>query len=247
MRHFIIFSLFLVFIWSCDIVDNDTGLTCIEDCTGIFGKVYTRNNLSVKNVALVFRYQKSGGPGSQYTRKIAKDVTDVDGRYDMNFYLQDDEIGPGNAGLELYVKENTVGNAYFYHSSGNLFGPIDSPDSRNVVLERNFYLPTKKEIIIRLSNFVPLQANDSFSVLVMSPCGFDRTEIDPATGNNHNYVTESLYSHVATSVTQTFEIAAALDALNFIRIMKIKDGAATIELLPIFVDANSNIVYDYQF
>lgn len=94
---------------------------------------------------------------------------------------------------------------------------------------------------------MPLQANDSFSVLVMSPCGFDRTEIDPATGNNHNYVTESLYSHVATSVTQTFEIAAALDALNFIRIMKIKDGAATIELLPIFVDANSNIVYDYQF
>lgn len=142
MRHFIIFSLFLVFIWSCDIVDNDTGLTCIEDCTGIFGKVYTRNNLAVKNVALVFRYQKSGGPESQYTRKIAKDVTDVDGKYDMNFYLQDDEISPGNAGLELYVKENTVGNAYFYHSSGNLFGPIDSHDSRNVVLERNFYLPT---------------------------------------------------------------------------------------------------------
>jgi hypothetical protein len=52
---------------------------------------------------------------------------------------------------------------------------------------------------------------------------------------------------VATSVTQTFEIVAALDALNFIRIMKIKDGAATIELLPIFVDANSNTVYDYQF
>lgn len=245
MKKVILLFMSILFL-SCEEIDNDTNIVCTENCTHIEGQILTKDQLPVKNVELIFCFQKSTGTYSIYTRKIAKAKTDVNGHYSMDFYLKDEELGESFGGLEIYMKQNTIASKYFYPNRFNLFEGLNIND-RNISLTKNIYLPTKKDIKVKLQNFTPIQNGDYFEVQLYVPCGFDNSEISSITGNYHKYVTKGINFYRLNSPSQIFTIDAALDIINYVVLVRMKNGVYTEETIPVSVDENSNTVLTYDY
>jgi hypothetical protein len=245
MKKVILLFMSILF-FSCEEINDDTNIVCTENCTHIEGQILTKDQLPVKNVELIVSFQKSTGTYSNYIRKIAKAKTDVNGYYNMDFYLKDEELGESFGGLEIYMKQNTIASKYFYPNRFNLFEGLNIND-RNISLTKNIYLPTKKDIKVKLQNFTPIQNGDYFEVQLYVPCGFENSEISSITGNYHKYVTKGINFYRLNSPSQIFTIDAALDEINYLVLVRMKNGVYTEETIPVSVDENSNTVLTYDY
>jgi hypothetical protein len=245
MKKVILLFMSILF-FSCEEINDDTNIVCTENCTHIEGQILTKDQLPVKNVELIVSFQKSTGTYSNYIRKIAKAKTDVNGYYNMDFYLKDEELGESFGGLEIYMKQNTIASKYFYPNRFNLFEVLNIND-RNISLTKNIYLPTKKDIKVKLQNFIPNQNGDYFEVQLYVPCGFENSEISSITGNYHKYVTKGINFYRLNSPSQIFTIDAALDEINYLVLVRMKNGVYTEETIPVSVDENSNTVLTYDY
>jgi hypothetical protein len=245
MKKVILLFMSILFL-SCEEIDNDTNIVCTENCTHIEGQILTKDQLPVKNVELIVSFQKSTGTNSIYTRKIAKSKTDVNGHYSMDFYLKDEELGESFGSLEIYMKQNTIASKYFYPNRFNLFEGLNI-NYRNISLTKNIYLPTKKDIKVKLQNFTPIQNGDYFELQLYVPCGFENSEISSITGNYHKYVTKGINFYRLNSPSQIFTIDAALDEINYVVLVRMKNGVYTEETITVSVDENSNTVLTYDY
>jgi hypothetical protein len=164
----------------------------------------------------------------------------------MDFYLKDEELGESFGGLEIYMKQNTIASKYFYPNRFNLFEGLNI-NERNISLTKNIYLPTKKDIKVKLQNFTPIQNGDYFEVQLYVPCGFENSEISSITGNYHKYATKGINFYRLNSPSQIFTIDAALDEINYVVLVRMKNGVYTEETIPVSVDENSNTVLTYDY
>jgi hypothetical protein len=242
-----IFCLMFLILISCEKVENDANLTCAKDCTHIEGRIVTKDNLPVKDIGIVFRFQKNTGTYSLYSRIIAQTKTDVQGNYSMDFFLKDEELGFSSGSFDLFIKQNSISESLFYPSNIYLFNSIYQIENRNVSLVHNVYLPTKKKIKIKLQGFLPPANDDWFEIRLYVPCGFDSPEVNTFYENFHRYETESINKYRLTSESQIFEINAALNETNYVVLVRRKNGIYTEEKIPILIDENSNSIFTYTY
>ena len=236
-----------ILLCSCEKVDDDTNLNCIENCTHLEGKITTKDNLPVKNVQLIFRFQKSIGTNSIYTRKIAKTKTDSSGNYSMDFYLKDEELGDSGPGwLNMFIVQSSINGSLFYVDRIYLFEDILPIYDRNTSRINNVYLPTKTDLKIKLQNFVLFQEGDYFEVQLYVPSGFENNELN-SYGNYFRYHTEGINKYRINVSSQIFTIPAALNQTNYVVLVRMKNGVYTEETIPVGIDENFNATLTYNY
>jgi len=238
----IISLLLILTLYGCFTTDDDTSNFCSSDCTNLQGQVLTMNNQGLAGIKITFEYFK-GASLSSYKRIISDIDTDENGSFSDEFYLEDEEISetsPGN--LILRIDENSL----------NLNENIITPDSANIFLERwfdinsrdtiieqNYYFPKKTHQIVNLNNFVPILENDRFEIGAIFPYGYENPEPD-----SYNDILETIYIptngklYEATEVNNSLNVIVAENEKNIIRIYKTKNGIYTYE--EILIDVNSN-------
>lgn len=249
MKRITYLLLALLLFTACEKTDDDSDLECTANCTRIEGRVFTKDNMPVKNAQMVFHYRKSNGFNSVYTRILAKAKTDSNGNYAMDFYVKDEELGAFPGSFELYMKKSGVRGDLFYHDDFSLWdNRMYSIYSRDTVMVRNLYLPTKKTVKVKLENFVPIAAGDMFQVQFHYPIGFETDEVN-SLGNHHYYQLSGInqYMAVANAPSSTFDIKLADGEINFIGITKIKNGVYSEEEHQILLDADSPTEFAYSY
>ncbi|MGV3697249.1 hypothetical protein [Flavobacterium sp.] len=253
MKKIILFLTILSFA-SCEKVEDDSAEACTSDCTSIVGKVYTHSDIPLKNVKLKFKFQKPdpAQPNLTLTRIISREQSNASGEYNMDFYLKDEEVLGEFGYFSLYPEKGSIPGNVFYPEYFDLFATIYQIPNRNVSLRKDLYIPTVKKIKIKLNNFEGILQDDYFSVTSLVPCGFDKAEIDPATGNKHNYALFglnkfSLNKYNNNFPSKMFDVSFALNELNYIKLGRMKNGIYTEEIIAINVDANTNQIYEYSY
>lgn len=251
MKKTILLSTIILFFSSCEKIDDDSNLVCSENCSSISGRAYTQSNIPLKNIVLKFRFQKSTGTNSIYTRIISKEKTDNLGNYNMVFYIKDEELGTGVGGFDLFPQKNSVPTNVFYPYYFQLFYSSLQIDTRDFSLQKNLYIPTAKKIKVKLNNFNPISVDDYFSFEVLMPCGFDLDEINPETGNNHSYADTGINTYIlnqnTTVSSKEFDVNFALNELNYIKVNRYKNGVYTEERIPINVTSDTNQTFEYNY
>lgn len=247
MKYFLVTVLSFLFLVSCEKVDDDSDLVCTSNCTSVSGIVYTQNNIRLKNSILKFRYQEHIGTGGLYSRILSREKTNSMGEYSMSFFIKDEELG---SSFDLYPEKNSISDKVFYPEYYNLFTTLNV-ENRGLNVQRNLYIPTAKKVKIELNNFSLISNEDYFSFEVVLPCGFDLEDVNPETGNNHRYANTGINKYILNQYTnmpsKVFEINLALNEINFINIIRNKNGSYTRETFPVFIDSNSNEVLQYTY
>ena len=127
----------------------------------------------------------------------------------------------------------------FYEDYFNLYDQIYNILTRDVVIQRDLYIPTLKIVKIKLNGFNGLATEDYFRVLVEVPCGYDTNVVNPETGNNHQYATMGANKYQLNNynnlTSKTFEIPLALNETNFIVLGRMKNNVYYEERIPIIV------------
>jgi hypothetical protein len=253
MKKYFVYFLLLFFIASCEKIEDDSDEICTIDCTTLSGKVYTQNNTPLKNVAMNFKFQKSDPENNNLTltRILSKVRTNNLGAYNMNFFLKDEELGEWVGRFVLNADKNTLPSNVFYEDNFNLYDNIYNIQNRNIEIQRNLYIPTLKKVKIKLNGFNGPAIEDYFRVLAEVPCGYDRSNIDPITGNNHNYTITGLNKFMLNNynglTNKIFEIPLALNETNFIVVGKMKNNVYSEERIPIFITTNSNQILEFNY
>ena len=251
MKKYFVYFLFILFIASCEKIEDDSDLICTTDCSTISGKVYTQSNIPLKNVMVKFRHQKSVGTYQLNTRLISAKRTNASGEYTMSFFLNDDELGETAGSFDLYVDQNTVPKNVFYPLYAHLFSGFWEIENRNFNAQKDLYIPTPRKTKIILQNFNSAVIGDYFSAEIILPCGFDKTEVDLETGNNHRYVNTGINKHIILQnmniTRKEFIIDLALNELNYIVLVRNENGIYSREVLPIFVTTDTSEVLTYNF
>ncbi len=243
----------LLFFVSCEKIDDDSAEVCIADCTSIKGKVFTHSGIPLKNVAMKFTSRKPDSlkPHITYTRIISKVRTNNLGQYNMNFYLNDDELGEWGASFSLYADKNTLPGSVFYEDYFNLYDSFYGILERDVTIHSDLYIPTLKKVNIKLNNFNSPEQDDYFRLLSEVPCGYDTNFINPETGNNHSYTTMGLNKYQLNNYnnykSKTFKVEFALNETNFIVLGRMKNKVYTEERIPIIVTSETNQTLEYNY
>jgi hypothetical protein len=242
----------ILFLLSCEKVDDESNMVCTNDCSTVSGKVYTHGDIRLKNVLLKFKFQKSTGQNSIYTRIISKTKSNNTGQFAMDFYLKDEELGLLTGTFSLYPEKNSIPKSVFYNDYSALFCTAYDILSRDFILQKNLYLPTSKKVKIRLNNFQPITQDDYFRIIAFFPCGFDNEEVNPENGNNHNYTNSDPNKYVMSQYknnvsSKLFEVDLALNEFNYLLIGKMKNNVYTEEILTLNVTANSNETYEFSY
>ena len=253
MKKIILLLNIFLFFSSCEKVENDSNEVCTGDCTLIKGKVYTQSDIPLKNIAMKFKFQTNDPQNSNITltRIISKVRTNNIGEYAMNFYLKDEELGEWTGSFTLNADKNTVPGTVFYADYFNLYETIYNILTRNVIIQRDLYIPTLKKVKIKLNNFNGSEQEDYFRVLTEVPCGYDTNSVNPETGNNHEYATIGLNKYQLNNynnfTSKTFEVEFALNEMNFIVLGRMKNNVYTEERIPITVTSNTNQTFEYNY
>lgn len=253
MKKIILLITIILVFSSCEKIDDDSNLVCTENCTTIFGKVYTQYNTPLKNVAMKFKFQTTDPQNSNLTltRILSKVRTNNLGEYSMNFYLKDEELGEWVGSFTLNADKNSVPSTVFYDDYFNLYDEIYNLLTRDVVLQRDLYIPTLKRVKIKLNGFNGPSTEDYFRVLVEVPCGYDRTNVDLVTGNNHEYASMGLNKYQLNNynnlMSKTFDISLALNETNFIVLGRMKNNVYSEERIPINVTSATNQTLEYNY
>ncbi len=162
--------LFILFLPACYSISDDTDLECFTDCSTIKGRFINSVDQPVPNIPLQF-ISKDQGELHNLTRIISETTTDLNGFFEMNFLLEDEEVGTPNADRWLKLRSDLD-----LFSSENYFVPADHNEDgfwdlqsyfhipRDSLMVFNYYLTEKGSITVRLDNFTPVLNSDYFKV-----------------------------------------------------------------------------------
>jgi hypothetical protein len=249
MKKNILLLTLLILCQSCNKTDDDTEIVCTTDCTILKGRFVTENNTPLKDIKLRLNYRISNAPFSANTRIIKETKTDENGFYNMEFYLEDNEIGENGHGFFAFLIDESNLNPENYISRNDIYigETIYSLPTRDTIIDKSFYIPTKDFITVTLNNFVPLGDNDRFEVKTLYPSGL---KIGQNELIDSEYASQSsgFGNYRSTNQVETFEnVIVARNETNLIRIEKIKNGVGTTEDILIFVPENNDIELTYEY
>jgi len=245
----------LFFFVSCSKTEDDTNNECTSNCTTLKGKFVSLNNAPISNIKVSLKYRISGGGlGGGLTRKIVNTETDQSGNFYKNFFIKDSELGnSANGYFQVEIDDSNI-DVNKYIRTNNLIGTTTTDigfaiyriNSRDTIIDQDFYIPKKAFIKVNLNNYVPLQADDYFEVQTLYPFG---PKIGTNTFLNSEYSTGfSGYGNWrATNNNNLLNIFVAEGENNVIRIFRRKNGINTSEDIPIFIPPNNTIELTYNF
>lgn len=232
-----LFLLLMIFsFYSCEKKVDDFNEVCNSNCTVIEGTFTTANNVPIKNVKVELDYKASTGTYGVSVRNISQSTTDNDGYYRMEFFIEENELGESAEGYYRFQADvSNIENINSYIiPSQNLEGfsnwdVIYSINTRDTIIDKSFYIPTKAHINVNLSHFIPIQANDTFKIL-------------------SNYPGGSFGINAKNLENQTIEVFVAENEYNNIKILKTKNGEFTeVDQLNIFIPTNETLELNYEY
>ncbi|MBC7511121.1 MAG: hypothetical protein H7320_20610 [Ferruginibacter sp.] len=116
------------------------------------------------------------GLGQTIIRKVASGKTDNNGFYSLKFGLEKREYGQiADALVSIYFNydKSKFVPVTWYESFGSdeLIASITRKDT---TINANIYLTSRSKLKVRLTNFVPIQSGDNFSVITSCGAGLER-------------------------------------------------------------------------
>jgi hypothetical protein len=248
-----IFIILILTFYSCSETDDEQILrnNCTLNCTKLKDKFVTTNNIGIKGVKGQLQYRFSEGrlSGESFTRSIKNSQTDENGNFEVEFYIQDDELGNINGHFTTYYESINLDSTEYIFSKNNFAFAMQtkySISNRDTIIGNKYYIPKKAYIKVNLNNFSPIKDGDYFEVITLYPFG-------PNIGTN-NFL-DSEYStgssgwgtFKASGVNSQLNPYVAENEKNIIRIARRKNGVNSIEDFPIFVPANNKIELNYEY
>jgi len=249
MKKFIFLLVFSIFLQSCSKTDDDTGNICTADCTTITGRFVTEGNTPLKGVEVILEYEVSNTFFGGKTRIIKKTRTNDNGNYTMVFFLEDHEIGNAHGYFLLLINPSNLNPQKLMLRDNNLYSGaiIYSLPTRDTIIEKSFYIPTKERIKVTLTDFTPANNNDFFEVRTFFPSGL-KIRSNPTIGREYETGTAGSGKYYATTTNQTFDnVLVALNELNIVRVLRTKNGIRTTEDVEVFVPENHNIHLTFEY
>lgn len=156
-------------------------IPCTDSCTIVQGRFITGNNEGVANISYIIKSEirPTLGLGQTTIRKIASGKTDNSGFYSSTFALQKREYGQmadANVSIHFNYDKTIFVPVTWYESYGadEILGPFTRKDTTIIA---NIYLASRSKLKVRLENFVPVQADDTFSLITSCGVGLNRQYI----------------------------------------------------------------------
>jgi len=233
----ILFLILILFsFYSCEKIDDDFNNVCNSDCTVIEGTFTTANNIPIKNVKIELDYRASNGTFGVSVRNIRQTITNDIGYYRMEFFIEDNELGESADGyFRLQSDFSNVENTNDFIIPNNALNGLDTYDviysinTRDTIINKSVYIPTKAILKINLTNYFPIQQNDFFNVVGTYPGGG--------------------FSFSANSQpNQLFEIEVAQNEISSIEVKKRKNGIISIvDEIDLFIPENEILELNYEY
>lgn len=252
MKNLLNLIFIILFFIGCSKSEDDTNDICISNCTILKGKFISLNNEPVSDIKVTLRYIKSNEL-AYYSRKIVEEKSDLNGNFNKNFFIKDNELGATAGYFKVDIDDSNI-DVNKYIRSNNLIGnsstefgyAIFSIMNRDTIIDNTFYIPKKAYIKVNLNNFVPLQDDDYFEVQTFYPFG---QKIGLNTFLNSEYSTgfSGFGNWKASNVNNLLNIFVAEEENNIITIFKRKNGVSTKEEIPIFIPSNNNINLTFNY
>ncbi len=252
MKNYFLLMLIIALFSSCSRTYDDTNQNCTSNCTIIRGRILTKDNKPISKVNIALSYRKNTGLNSYDTRKIKNVTSDGNGYYELDFHLNDDEVGIGHNGyFTINIDKNSFNRNYYLIPNNPLFTintQIYSILKRDTTITKDFYMPAKSSLKINLKDFRPIKSEDVFQVELLYPYGW-RMDIknDYLGGFFSTGISGEIGEYSATSSDYTTAIDAASNDTCVIRIGKIKNGISLPEEVRIFVHDNSSPEYTFHY
>lgn len=248
MKKLIIFLVFSVWLQSCSKTDDDTKDVCTADCTTLTGRFVTERNTPLKGIEVILEYEVSNTLFGGRTRIIGKTKTLDNGTYKMDVFLQDHEIGNSHGYFRLLINAQNLNPLRLMRPDDLYVGTIMySLPTRDTIIDKSFYIPTKEHITITLTDFTPANPDDFFEVKPYFPSGL-KIRSNQLPGGEYETGTAGSGKYYATTANQTFDnVLTALNEWNTIRVIRTKNGVRTFEDVDIFVAENHNIHLTFEY
>lgn len=249
MKKIILLVVFSFGFLSCSKTDDDTDRVCTADCTTITGRFVTESNTPLKGIEVILEYKVSNTLFGGRTRIIGKTRTNDRGNYNMVFFLEDHEIGNSQGYFKLLINPSNLNPQRLMLRDNNLYtgAVIYSLPTRDTIINKSFYIPTKERITVTLTGFTPVNSNDFFEVRPYFPSGL-KIGSNSMTGGEYETGSAGSGRYYATTTNQTFNnVLVALNELNIISVLRTKNGIRTTENVEIFVPENHNIHLTFEY
>lgn len=252
MKNFI--KLFLALIsftfYSCSGTHDDTALTayCNGNCNVITGRIYKEDNTGIGGVGVLFFY-KASGIGYNYTRVIARTVSDADGNYTIEGFVKDNEFNSGNFFMTVDTQkiESALTDDFFKPSdlvsefpavNAYMFPYIHN---RSAIHNIDYKIPFKNTQIVNLTDFNPVTANDYFAIGNYISYGFPNdfsTFLAKQSGNGYSY---------ADGINTTVNLAAVFGS-NKLVVSRRKNNEQLVIFETVTIDnPNPNVPLTYPY
>jgi hypothetical protein len=232
---------------SCE--ESEGILPCDGNCNVFSGRVYTEDNEGISDVKVSVLYNNAYPLGPSRTRLVATGKTDIDGNYIIEGYVKDIEFEEGS----FYVTvdgnkiENSVSNEFFkpseiYQDEDLHRYLIPNLSNRTQVINANYKIPYKTQIVVNLNNYAPTNSYDSFGAGIGIKYGFEN-EYNRFLTKQSNDAGFGFATGVNTSL-----IIPCVYGENFLRIYKFKNGLDEyIDNTIIINNPNNSPPFEYEF
>src|SRR5690606_20880813 len=173
MKKIILLVIIFFGFLSCSKTDDDTRNVCTSDCTTITGRFVTEGNTPLRDIEIILEYKVSNTLFGGRTRIIGKTRTNDNGNYNMVIFLEDHEIGNSHGYFQLLINPSNLNPQRLMFRDNNLYtgAVMYSISTRDTIIDKSFYIPTKERISVTLTGFTPVNSNDFFEVRPYFPSG----------------------------------------------------------------------------
>jgi hypothetical protein len=232
---------------SCFTTDDDTDLTCTEDCNTFKGEIKTVDEKGIANIKLILTY-KVGAELSGYKRIIGEAYTDSNGFYEISVFLKENELGENSQGFfSLTLDSDKISNSLTdeYLKPSISLSENTKPKviyysivERNLLFTNNFIVPKKGNIRIKLNNYSPIIETDYFKASIKYDYSF----------LNDNWTTYQPYDGIYVLAEGLSTIINAETILNGnIRIQITKEKNGVFENIKQELELSNSNVYELNF
>jgi hypothetical protein len=223
---------------SCKKTDKSMlNVPCYDSCATVQGRFITGNNEAVANVHYEIRSESKPmlGLGQTKIRRIASGVTDNSGAYSSTFALQKNEYGE-RPDRHVYIMFDYDRSRFHAVDWYDTFGADEyiGFKRKDTTLTADIYLTSISKLKVRLENFLPVQANDLFSVITKCGAGLNRNR---SVGNGVE----------ATQVVTEQEIIACGNEQTTVVIRKRKNGVYTATTITVATPTGQTVPVSFSF
>jgi hypothetical protein len=239
--------LICILLSSCYGTDDDTEKKCNGDCNVFTGRIYREDDIGLANVEVILSYELNQ-IGANYERIIAKTTTDINGNYNIEGFIKDNEFNTGFFFLRVNTEkiESTLTNNFYKPSDlvNELASKINEyliPNltNRSQIINIDYKIPLKTNLIVNLNDFNPILSNDYFRIDNRIKYGFESVY--------NKYFTKPTNNGYANGVNSTINVPCIF-GVNEFKIIRIKNNILdqTNEIINVNnPNTNSPINYTY--